>query len=249
MVSPIFNSMFLGASRTFALAPVSGMTGWFTPASIQQTLNVVTSWSDVSGNARNLVNADGLPVYSSSIINGQPGIIFDGVNDEVYSNSAAQPIGNYLSASAYTLYLVFRLTGLGGGTDGTDPYNNSPLLSERISDDVGAYVRNNGDIQFYQFSTTSKFFAINGGTGVNYILRQRYDGANITGTLNSSTGSVASGNWAPLTQALALGGVGSSGNQCAFYMSEVITYNTAMSSENDSTNLSYLSGKYGISVP
>jgi len=65
----------------------------------------VTQWDDVSGNDRHLVQSTGAnqPTFQTGLVNGRPGVRFDGVNDRlraVFASALAQPA---------TVFLVARL--------------------------------------------------------------------------------------------------------------------------------------------
>ena len=68
----------------------------------------VRQWSDQSGNGRNFSNAGSTvrPLLKLGILNGQPILRFDGVND-VFTSAAA--ISNFITNSAFVFYGVVAI--------------------------------------------------------------------------------------------------------------------------------------------
>jgi len=68
----------------------------------------VSSWTDMSGNAKHAVQALGArqPLYRTGILNGRPGILYDGSNDCLQTPE--------ITLGHFTFFCVFKLTGSAG---------------------------------------------------------------------------------------------------------------------------------------
>jgi hypothetical protein len=77
---------------------------------------VLTTWYDRSGNGRKM-NVNSAPVVSDGLLNGYPGVAFDGTDDFTFTDDGVSIISDYgseLSGSAqWTCFLVFRGDGTG----------------------------------------------------------------------------------------------------------------------------------------
>ena len=103
------------ASRDIALGEVEptalpGLQLWLDASKLDglADTNPVSSWTDMSGNAKHAVQAIGgrQPLYRTGILNGLPGILYDGVNDCLQTPE--------ITLGHFTFFCVFKLTGSAG---------------------------------------------------------------------------------------------------------------------------------------
>jgi hypothetical protein len=81
----------------------SGLAGWWKADSLSTT--PVDTWSDSSGNSRNVASTGGTrPAYSSSIAaaNNKPGVVFDGVDDFLAYSGGSVPFATAFMVMATT---------------------------------------------------------------------------------------------------------------------------------------------------
>lgn len=245
MGSPRINQqvLLMGEPRNSG-APVSGATAWYNPLTIQQTTGVVTAWNDGSGNNFHFGTATNSPVYTASAINGLPGVTFTAASLMKLTGTAV--LSNWISASAYTIYAVFKLSAFtgsaGGGYEGTSPVfsDSSGFIGlgggRSVNQNYGGGHWDGGDRSIYSATSSS---------GITVIMEQYYDGTNLHVRFNGTDGTpLAVGNVTTLTGHIQSGlnsptTVYLSGSIC-----EMIFYNTALNSTNRTHNRSYLGTKF-----
>jgi len=77
---------------TFDPTDVATLEAWWDGddlSSITESSNAVSQWDDKSGNSHDLVQATGAnqPTYTTSVLAGRAGIVFDGTNDRLSNTS------------------------------------------------------------------------------------------------------------------------------------------------------------------
>lgn len=84
------------ASSSFLPTSITGLQFWVkSDAGVTKDgSDLVATWADQSGNARDLTEATNKPLWVSSLVNGLPAIRFDGSNDKLTTSSftVAQPL-------------------------------------------------------------------------------------------------------------------------------------------------------------
>jgi hypothetical protein len=215
----------------------------------------VATWEDQSGNGNNAARAalSEQPVYfSSSSLNGQPIIRFDGTNDQLQIADA-----NILDGTnGLTYFAVLRGNNIDGSPRG--------ILGKRLTFTSSANyaytwffhtsTRLNTDIETQndRFSTSVGF-----SNSTNYILSLQYDGTrpsgsrvgiwteeNLLTTSSESSSSIGNSN-----QPVTLGALNENyGTYLGADYAEVIQYNYAVNSAQRIIINNYLSAKYNIAL-
>lgn len=98
-------------NRTPAELPLSGLVAHYDASNgVQRSGSNVNSWDDLSGNGNHLNGKTGTPIYVSNLINGKPGVYFNGNNTIHRVRTAApenQRLNNFpLGNSDRTMFLV-----------------------------------------------------------------------------------------------------------------------------------------------
>jgi hypothetical protein len=218
----------------------------------------VSSWQDVSGNGNNISQTTAVqqPVYTASLMNGYPAVLFDnnstaGQND--YFSGVDDP--SLDNTNGLTIFTVVRQTNLAGAARSiiakrTNVGVNQAYMfffytSDRIHTDI---VSNDN-----RFMTPAPAFT----TGTNYILNLHYDGTLAAGSrakvyagqtlLVTSTETAAT---IPDYNSPLIVGATHVGDNRAFggYISEIIIYREALGLSERILVDNYLSAKYDIAL-
>ncbi|MBK6527414.1 MAG: T9SS type A sorting domain-containing protein [Crocinitomicaceae bacterium] len=218
----------------------------------------VSSWQDVSGNGNDISQTTAVqqPLYTASLMNGYPAVLFDnnstaGQND-YFSGLDDASLDN---TNGLTIFTVVRQTNLAGAARSiiakrTNVGVNQAYMfffytSDRIHTDI---VSNDN-----RFSTPAPAFT----TGTNYILNLHYDGTFAAGSrakvyagqtlLVTSTESAAT---IPDYNSPLIIGATHVGDNRAFggYISEIILYREALGLSERILVDNYLSAKYDIAI-
>jgi hypothetical protein len=171
-----------------------------TPATADDTL--VCAWDDASGNAFHLLQNTSVNggTLKTGILNGKPVIRF-GVG---VSNYLAGPaISNLISASAYTLYLMFKATTI--DTNSANSYDNDGVVTD-IGGFFGVHLKSAPTVETYNFASADDKVSLAINTSGFFWLMARHEGGNLYASINGGgESSVASGNTAALTNVLNVG--------------------------------------------
>lgn len=215
----------------------------------------VSTWEDQSGNGNDASRATVVQqplYYSTSALNGQPIIRFDGSDDQMQIADA-----NILDNSVgLTYFVVLRGNNIDGSPRG--------ILGKRLTFTSSANyaytwffhtgTRLNVDIetQNNRFSTASSF-----SNSTNYLLSLRYDGSSPSSSrvgiyVGETLNTVASESSASINnsnQPVTLGALNENyGTYLGADYAEVIQYNFAVNSAQRIIINNYLSAKYNISL-
>lgn len=222
----------MATSGGFTPTSITGLKVWLKADSLGLADGTsVSSWSDSSGSGNNVAQATSgnQPVYKTGIVNGNPIVRFDGVNDLLATS------GSIAVSQPFTLFAVFKVpasapAGNQAVVCGSNPYpgfflnpTNGPLM----------------------YGGTS-----NVGSGT-------YDGAfhYFTGIFNAASSvfyrnGVSAGTGNPGTGGFGTFGVGSladgSGQRYAGDVAETLLYNSSLSATDRGNVESYLATKYGL---
>lgn len=160
----------------------------------------VSTWADISGNARDLAQATGTnqPTYRSSVssLNGRPAVEFDGVNDYMRTatwSGLSQPVS----------YVVVMRTGASVGS----PTASFFIADKATNTNAMAFywnVTSGPTIKWSTYAGTAEGLAAVGpAASTNYALRAKLNGSSSTMTANGSsvtlTGNVGTGTSDGLT--------------------------------------------------
>lgn len=199
--------------------------------------DLVTSWSDLSGNGNNAAAAGAnRPIFKTNQINGKSAVDFDGVNDYLQTNS-------HITTSAISSYTVHtaRTTAISGviSVEKHFLYSSGNSLANAYDSPREYYATsyNLNDPTIFQFHTGSAVTGTNLTTILSNSLGNKNRSGNRTSFLNKSIttiGSLSDGAGIPLRF---LNGL----------ISEVILFNRNLSSAERSIINGYLAGKFNIS--
>jgi hypothetical protein len=141
---------------------------------VTESSNLVSQWDDQSGNGDHLVEATNKPLLVADLVNGYPGIRFDGSNDAI----------NVSGITAFTdahLWIVFNPISwaaedcimacyVGGGSHALNQHTSTPLIghatdaasTNRVSATLGTWWLMNSWVD----GTTSSYMGLNDNTEV-----------------------------------------------------------------------------------
>jgi hypothetical protein len=116
----LLKSPYPDGASAFSPPSLSGLQLWLHADALSLSDgDPVSSWTDSSGNGRHATQgtSGARPIYKTSILNGQPVVRFDGVDDYLF-------LGNLSAAfpSAATLFVVCTISGTGPGMSGYSVY-------------------------------------------------------------------------------------------------------------------------------
>jgi hypothetical protein len=213
--------------------------------------SVVSQWNDLSGNGYHLTQSttDNKPTYEAAGFNGQPSILFDGVNDYLQNTGT---LGNDVFGGddkAQTVYIVFEATSIPAGV-------NSALM-------VAGNTGSTANYHWFGISPTGNFSVLRqdpviGQTSLNlsgfsankkYIYRQFFTGTSNTARLNIGNTLTGSMNNNALTlNTFAVGSwIATSVIQPGpFRIAEIIIYNGQPNSTEDYLLSNYFQNRYQI---
>lgn len=201
----------------------------------------VATWADVSGNGRDFTQSTEAdkPVYKTSILNGKPVVRF--VNDNV---ACASDMSNFITNSAYTLFLVGKITT--AANNGAPFYNNSCFIADGTADARFALTgRDDNTAAAGNYDGSSDEAAVAAAAGTFFTFTQQHTGGNITLQANDgSTASSASGNTSSLIYFPHLGSNYNLTVMLACDIAEVLIFNSALSAGNIALVKAYLKAKY-----
>lgn len=256
---PVLAPVRSGAAAAAAVvlpSDVAGLTGWWKgDAGTKQTAggtaasadgDPVGSWEDQSGGGRHWgqTTAAARPTLKTggNGINGRSVLRFDNVDDLMTIATAA--IGDFITAAAYTLFVVLRVAGADSGA--ATSYSNDGVVAEMLGYH-GLFVKNTPVFQAYNWDGTEDHADVALVTATAYGVQQRHDSGTLY-LLRSGTAeqSAASGNTAVVTGVPTLG---RSGLVSAFLdgdLGELIYYNVALSASDRSNLQAYLASRWGL---
>jgi len=215
----------------------------------------VSSWSDQSGNANNVwqANADQQPLFIDNFINGYPSIRFDnnfgGGQNDFFEGASSNTLDN---TDGLTMFSVTQRDDLSNarsivGKRTNVGVNQSYMFFYWTNDQINVDIVGNND----RFTTNPFSF----GTGTNRILNMRYDGtlpaasrATVFNGEQLLTTATESSAFIPGFVSPLIVGATHVGDGRAFggYISEIIIYRKAVNIAERILVNNYLSAKYNI---
>lgn len=233
----ILQQPFAIPSLGFLPTKIAGCKLWLFAGSLSLTNNdPVSSWVDSSSSGNDVAQATGgsQPLYKTNIINSLPSVLFDGTDDFLASGTAAaaannsqfivtQPTLNTASQKAYACMVHFR--------------SNSFMVAKLATSFWGTFA-------LADYSSTN---ALTSGT--NYLLECTTPNANLyqkgVGPLGAPPGAAVVGPIGATTIGIGKDVVNAN-RQYAGYISEVILYDSVLSSGNRVLVENYLIAKYAL---
>jgi hypothetical protein len=216
-------------TATFNPMSIAGLSTWLKADSlVLSDGNPVATWADSSGNGHDATQATAgkRPLYKTGILNGNPAVLFDGVDDIL---DIAAPVSN----NSFSLFVAFE-----------------PVAS---SDGYGAMYTSNGvgglfyrgatrKLDMYSGSDHNSTAAVTEGAG-HLFTAVNQSGPN---QLDFWVDTVADGSFTAVS-AIAASEIGDDGGSETFkgYIAEIIEYDSALSTGNRQAVESYLKTKYG----
>lgn len=212
----------------------------------------VVRWYDQSGNGRyfNQSTTANQPqiVSSGSVVTGvggEPALNCDGSNDGfslLNSNATSTTISNIITASAYTAFSIFTLDTISTSTGATYV---TPYLWGDSGRYIGLHFMNTNKLRFYNWDGSEDYAELTVSTGTEYLAETRHESSTLYAKVNNgSEASAASGNTSNV-----LGSPQLATNSTLFFdgkVTEVIFYNSALSSGDRSTVSTALNNYYTI---
>ena len=237
---PYYNA--LPSTPLFTPSQLSGLVLWMDPTdSTTLTLSgsSVTQWRDKSASAASFTTVNGNPTYTTSLINGLPGI--DLTNATGFISSATQTLTSSLTMS---MILVVK-SGIGAwGSFFTHGSRDLDIALERNSISAG---------------TTLQFQTANDNTGANLTFTtdqvSLYLGTMTTGTSRfferfggKTTTTATATNSSTITVGLQTIRIGRSdvGENCNSFIGEIVYYNRVLSTQERQQLEAYLAWKWGL---
>jgi hypothetical protein len=213
---------------SFTPASISNISLWYAANSITGKVDgdAIASWSDLSGNGNNMVQATGTkqPLYKTGQVNGLPALRFDSTDDAMGTT--------YSVSNPFSAFVVYAWTGTGGARRVLNGANNW-LLGPRS--DTGS------NYKYYN----SNFIvgpALSANTWVYETVTQDSGGA--TFRHNGASQGTNANNTAP--GGLVLGAGGGFPEAAASDIAEIIFYSRLLTSDEVALVEGYLKSKYGL---
>lgn len=149
---------------------------WMADTCLKDVNNIVTGWTDLSGNG-NTLDVIGSPVWNQNGIGGQPSIMLDGVNSYLRLAVFSQaPLSNVI-LSDITICAVFQFDN----AVGTGTYSSIVTMGGTSFSNVGAnfvqiYIQNSGTAIKFNYPNTDGDIDLSIGSGIlskhSFITRQ-----------------------------------------------------------------------------
>lgn len=235
-----------GGASSAPSSPVAGYTLWYDASQESYANNdAVGTMTDRSANGFNATQLTGFlqPLFKKDILNNKPGYLFDGVDDYLETSAILSSI---ISASAYTVFAVFKPTAI--GSDIASTWQNDSILAD-LSAYFGICLKQTGPTVYaYNWDSNDDHVGKTISTGNPFIVSTRHESGNLYCSINGgSDSSTASGNTGALGGVLDIGTGSPPGvHSLNGYIFEIIIYNTALSAGNIALNYSYLNNKYAV---
>ncbi len=225
--------------------PLSGLKLWLKPEQLVSATSGVARWDDTSGNAADAYQETrgNRPMVVTGVVNGQPLVRFDGINDYF---SLPSFLG---SASAAELFVVARASSASPGAD-------ARLFSGIGSSGPTSYPAAGGQIGDGFGSTTYRTFGVAGADLTQAQLYHVSAASNswtaaLTGNVlySTSTNSVSLSGGSPLIGADHTGAYNSLANWFAGDLAEVMAYDHVLTASERQAVGAYLKNKYNLPIP
>lgn len=211
----------------------------------------VTTWSDISGNARHAAaNGAATPVLATNAVNGKPALRFDGVDDHFSLPSGFQDF-----TAGMSLYVVMRPSAL------TNAFKIFALGNGAGAQNIGlGRAGQTAGFQFFNTNASGEFSWFNTSSGLTAgetsLISVHQDGGTAG---NLSYAEVAKNGVALLGQTVFVPPVATRSlnyiantywNDGMFQgdIAEIILYNRKLSSQENSAIQTYVANKYGLSM-
>lgn len=236
--------------QRFSPRKLSGLRLWLSADRIAGLADgdPVSTWSDLSGNSNHATQGTtaAKPLYKANIVNGRPGILFDGVDDFLTLAAGARVA---LLEGDKTVFAVVKWAATG---------NDKRIISvsNGASSTRFAMTCATGPLYQHFYTTGAAQANVTAGAGaapstsVAQIVEVRQSGTSFVPRTNG-TALVADPNNAG-TETAGSGALGSNGGGSAsfgnVYLLEALVYNRALSTAEASAVRRYLGARYAVAV-
>ena len=230
-----YNWAYIGKAATsaFKADTITGLKLWLTAGQgvTYDGANAVSGWNDQSGIGNHFVNGDAgsKPTYVTDLLNGRPGIQFDGVDDWLKSLSSS-----FILAQPATVFFVMKMLTIDGS--------------------VNIFLADGGGSPYYGIRDTNVWDQYAGGhvsagaaLSVPVILSFVTNAASSSSEINDDgavTGDVSNAAWGGYLIMGQYNGADSYISHCN--MHEILIYDTALSDANIEIVKTMLNNKYAI---
>ena len=225
--------------------PASASPTLWCKDSIVQSGGTVTTWNDSSGNGRNLQNSGNKATYTSNLRNGYPGLTFAGTEGP-YQSAVGVTMANIITASASTMYFMFKVTSI--STNNVASYQNDALMSD-FGGYYATYFRSGGPLVGLGWYTSADHVDTQSiSTGTFYIIEELHSSGNIFTRLNNGTQSAGTGagDLGSTASRFQVGSDYQISHHFTGATGEIVIYNTALNSTDQSYNRGYLLTRWAI---
>ena len=201
----------------------------------------VSSWRDKSGNGLNALQATGSlqPVYTQNVLNGLPGLYFDGADD--FLSIADNPLLEF-ATGGYTMFVLCRYITVGlvakfskGNHASTDVGYSWTSTSMRGRTDSAV-----------SYSSNSSYSA-NSNNILTFVQKSNGSDQEYYKDNASFATSIAAGGTTGTTTSFRIARSGGS-SCCEMYAMEFVFYNRECTSSEITLINRYLSNKWGIAI-
>jgi hypothetical protein len=231
---------------------ISGLTLWLPSDAAQFTTvggdgTATSQWNDVSGNSRHFTaTTTQRPTYrATGSPSSTPCLEFNGTTNQMVTTAT---LGQVLTASAWTVFYVFKLLAVPTSNSGSAAaYNNPAVIGDfSVGDYWGETVQQTGPtLHSYHYDGASKSAT---GTIANttwYRVRSQFNGSTITQRIGASAATTAAaGNIQNTTGTMCLGRNGASTAFLNYQLAEVLAYNRSLTAGEIGTIDSWLSARF-----
>jgi hypothetical protein len=238
-----FASLGGGPAVAAAAVPVLdpatlALSGWWRENYVAGTWSGKASAGASTG--RDLTEPTNPP--TTSTVNGQPTLVFNGTNQRL---SSALAMSDFLSANACTVFAVLRATiPVAANAPGANPAifaNNAPGFY------VGAELRNTNTARWYEFAGGDKICDATATSATWLLWEMRLEGGALFSRINNGTEvTVAGGNIGLLTGTLNVAVNVNSNNFLNGQIAELAMSAAALTSAERAAFRSYAIARYGI---
>lgn len=241
----------LSAPRRWRPSRLSGLRLWLSADRITGLADgdPVTTWPDLSGQSNNATQSTtaAKPLYKTAIVNGRPGILFDGVDDFLTLPAA---VYNALLSSDKSVFAVVKWVSVGAADgrviSGANTGSATRYAIRYTTGPVWGVLYTTGAAQA---SITASAGAIP-STSVSQIVETVQSGTSLIARVNGTqiaTDPANAGTETAIAAGLGANAFGS-GAFANVYICEVVVYNRALSTAEASAVRRYLGACYGVAV-
>ncbi len=233
------------AAASFLPTDIADLEFWFDAddaSTITETSGDVSQWDDKSGNGNNVVQATGAAQPTTSTINGNASLLFDGTDDRLRDSSAT------VGVDPISFAIVFTPTTVTG--TGDDAFRLRDGSTNRVS-----FRRNDNDLNHFHDALTGPDInlALSNNLTANttawVICRMDDSGGADSDVLDDQDNSASVAGPTALQPSITdinIGGNADGGSAWAGHIHEVIVYNRFLTNTERTDLGNYLNAKWSL---